>query len=954
MYRRYAHIFLCLLLCMLYGCPADASPRTVRVGFFSFRGFQETLEGGRHTGYGYQYLQRLARITGWRYEYVEAPWSECLDMLKRGEIDLLGSVQRTPEREKVFGFPKLESGISYAALYVREDNTDLSYEDFAAFDGIRVGLLKGSSRNAALADYCAERGFSIKTTVYTTEDELGHALSSGAIDAILTSNLRKPPNKRVIARFGPSPFYFVTRKSDVSLLRELNIAQEAIKSADPYYDIRLYDRFYQDSPQLDVVFSSTERAAIARTPKLRVAYIDGWEPLASFVSETAVGISADVFKAISRYTGIPCVFVKAESHLDALTLVMRREADAVCFMECDEGIASRYALNMTRPYLRIPITVLARADWNSKQPPSGIGLSRNFEERLALLQRKQHPGVRIVWATSPRDACDALLDGSIDLAYSNTYSANFSLSLPEYASLTSVSLADSAMEFSIGTSREMDPALVSAFDKIIQKMTPSEIANIVIANTARAPEPSLSRLIQAYPLRTMCLFAVLLFLTTLIFTFIIVLKNRTNKRIQDIMHHDRLTGLWNLSKLLEEGNRRLQQSAHRFALLYVDIDDFKYINDVCGYAGGDAILKRIAQKLRAFVKDDEIVAKIAADHFVLLLRYKNETLFEKRVEALDAVLSSLNSETATCHTIFSCGICLINEGDAIVEALDHAHYAKDSRLRTRRNTYIYFSDGIMARIREEKKLEENMGASLENGDFIPYFQPKVDMATGELVGAEALVRWRHPERGLIPPGVFIPLFERNGFITRIDFHIYEETCRFLRALSDAGKRVVPISCNFSRIHFLDLTFPDRLLEVARKHGVPTELIDIELTETIAMGNTSMTIRQVTRLKALGFKISIDDFGTGYSSLGLLCKLDMDMLKLDKIFLDQAQTSPCNRELIEGLLQMAKRLDITVLCEGVETEGQASFLKDIGCTLAQGYLYDRPLIREDFERKWIDA
>lgn len=948
-------LLFCLLLCILCGCAtfADAEQRTVRVGFFPFRGFQETLADGRHAGYGYQYLQRIARITGWRYEYVDASWSECLAMLERGEIDLLGSVERTPEREARFAFPKLESGISYAILYTKANDTDLPYEDFEAFDGIRVGMLKGSIHNDALKSYADAHGFGIKPTIYETQDELSDALDNGTIDAILTSSLRKPVNRRIIARFGPLPFYFATRKDDAELLKELNDAQEAIKTDDPYFDMRLYDRFYQESPELNIVFSSKERDAIARMREIRVAYIDGWEPLASFASDTPSGIAADVFKAISHYTGIRCVFVRAENHRDALSKVMRHEVDAVCFMEYDERIASRYDLNMTRPYMRIPITMLARADWNNEQAPSSIGLPRNFEERLAYIQKRQHPNIRIVWTMSPREAYDELLGGTIDLAYSNIYSANYLLSRPEYASLTSVNLVDYATEFSIGLSKALDPTLVSAIDKVIQKMNPSELTSIVVANTAKMPEPSLSRFVQAYPLRVMGIFAFLLILITLVFTFVLMLKNRTNQRIRDILHHDSLTGLWNLTKLIEEGDRKLREEPYRYALLYIDIDDFKYINDVRGYAGGDAILKRLAEELRNFIGHDEIVAKIAADHFILLLRHNGQVSFENRLKKLDGVLSSFNDENAACHTIFSCGICIINASDTIVEALDHAHYAKDSRQRAHHNTYFYFSDDIMARVREEKNLEESMGGSLANGDFIPYFQPKVDMTTGELVGAEALVRWRHPERGLIPPGVFIPLFERNAFITKIDFHIYEETCRFLRALLDGGKRVIPISCNFSRIHFLDLTFPDRLLDVARRHGVPTSLIDIELTETIAMGNTNMTIQQVTRLKELEFKISIDDFGTGYSSLGLLCKLDMDMLKLDKMFLDQAQTSPCNRELIEGLLQMAARLGITVLCEGVETQEQADFLKAIGCTLAQGYLYDRPLPREDFERKWID-
>lgn len=944
---------LCLLLYLVCSHAAAAgAERTVRVGFFAFEGFQETLEDGHRDGYGYQYLQRIAQITGWKYEYVNASWSECLGMLERGEIDLLGSVQRTPDRELRFAFPRLESGISYVILYTKADNTTLPYEDFAAFEGIRVGLLRGNSRNDALRSYSARHGFTFRSIVYDTEQQLMDALDSGEVDAVLTSNLRKPEHRRVIARFAPSPFYFAARKDDAGLLEELDRAQEAIKTSDPYYDLRLYDRYYQETAQGSVVFSSAERTALERLKEFRVAYIEGWDPLASYAADGPDGVAADVFKAIARETGLRCTFVKAGDHTGALEMVRRGEADAVCFAERDERLANRYGMIMTQPYMQIPVTMITRIDRKGGNQEA-IAIPQHFEEHFVHIQQKRYPGLRIVWAESPSAAYDALLEGKADLAYTDIYSANFFLLRPEYAPLISTGLVDYSTEFSIGVSRRVDPAVVSALDKVIAKLAPSELPSIVVSNTSRTMEPTLPRLIQAHPIQAVTVFVALLLLMLLVFTSIIVLKGRANRRIRELLYFDRLTGLWNLSKLVEEGSKRL--SRHRFALIYIDIDDFKYINDICGYVGGDEVLKALAAKLTAFVNvgAEEIVAKIAADHFVLLLRYNGQEAFDERIRALDALLSSIGYSTVSGNVVFSCGICIVNEGDTFVETLDHAHYAKDSRRRSHYNTYTYFNDGIMKNIREEKKLEEGMAGALERGDFVPYFQPKVDMLTGELVGAEALVRWIHPDRGLIPPSAFVPLFERNGFIVKIDFRVYEETCRFLRELMDSGRRVVPISCNFSRIHFLDLTFPDRLHAVVRRYGLPAYLIDIELTETIAMVNTAMTIQQVTRLRELGFRISIDDFGTGYSSLSLLCKLDMDMLKLDKVFLDQAQNSPCSRELIEGLIQMAGRLGITVLCEGVETEEQADFLKGIGCTLAQGYLYDRPLPKEGFLRNWID-
>ena len=940
---------LCLLLFGLLLCAAAAQAgRTVRVAFFPFRGFMEKLEDGSYTGYGYRYIQRIAETAGWDCQFVECSWGEGLDYLKQGRIDILGMVQKSPERETQFAFPKLQSGLSYATLSTRADSV-LAYEDFPAFNGIRVGMMRGSIRNDNFADYSRANNFSCRSILYEEEWELDAALDRGDIDAIVSNSMRRPVNRRVIARFAPAPFYFVTRLDAPDILAELDRAQEAIKTSDPYYDMRLHDRFYRERPQDVVVFSQKEQKALRELGTLRVAYLDGWEPLASWDSGQPDGIAADVFRAIARETHTGCTFVRAGSYEEALGAVAAGKADAVCLAERGQRSPVSDGLQMTMPYMRVPIAKLSRIG-NNPEHPASMALPRRFEDHLAYVQRSYFPDIRILRTASPREAIEALVEKKVDFAYTNIYTSNFLLSRPRFRGVAATSLVDYATEFSVGLSPRIDPTVVSAFNKVIGKLEAFEITNIIVANTAKSPSPTLSRVIEAHPVGAVSVFALVVGGMLCVFIAVVTMKTRTSRRIQNLLEHDQLTGLWNQHRFVAEGERRLHEGLR--ALVYIDVDSFKYINEMFGYTGGNDVLVSLAGKLRKFTGPGELVAKIAADHFVLLLRCEGPKELDARIRRLDGVLESVKCGEVGYNVLFSCGICVVRPGDTIVEVLDRAHYAKDAARRVHANTYTYFDESIVRTIRQEKLLEEAMNGALEHGDFIPYFQPKVDMFTGKLAGAEALARWRHGDR-LIPPSEFIPLFEKNGFITKVDFHIYEETCRCVRELLDRGGQVVPVSCNFSRLHFLDQTFPDRLLSVAGQYGVSPGLIEIEVTETIAMDNENTTLDQVKRIKALGFRISIDDFGTGYSSLSLLCRFDMDMLKIDKVFLQQALLSDCNRELIECLVMTAGRLGITVLCEGVETEEQAAFLRSINCRLAQGFLYDKPLPKDAFFTRWVN-
>ncbi len=418
-----------------------------------------------------------------------------------------------------------------------------------------------------------------------------------------------------------------------------------------------------------------------------------------------------------------------------------------------------------------------------------------------------------------------------------------------------------------------------------------------------------------------------------------------------ILYTDGLTGYASYKALREAAPRLLGKEPARYALVYIDMHQFKYINDTLGYSAGNEILIAISHTLDAFVGPDERFARVYADKFVLLLKSAGQEALLHRLEELSGQLSNLRGgKFAGINFVFNCGVYKLGEDDCDIDmAYDRANYAKGAVQNSFSTTFAFYDELIRDRIIGEKWLESNMQPALQNGEFIPYYQPKVNVITGSVVGAEALARWNHPERGLLLPAEFIPFFEKNGFVVHVDLAIFTAACQFMRAWMDCGKTPVPVSVNFSRRHIMDPGFSDTLKAIADQFSVPCRLLEIEITETVAMDDLDKAVAVVESLKRHGFLISIDDYGTGYSSISFLQKLPLDVLKMDKIFVDNAMQHKKARDIMRHLVTAVRDNMIHVLCEGIETPEQRDFIVAQNCIFAQGYLFAAPLERVDFER-----
>ena len=415
----------------------------------------------------------------------------------------------------------------------------------------------------------------------------------------------------------------------------------------------------------------------------------------------------------------------------------------------------------------------------------------------------------------------------------------------------------------------------------------------------------------------------------------------------NILRRDRLTGLFNREAFFDKVSETvLEHEAGYYIMAGFDIDKFKVINDQYGNEKGDEVLKYIANIFRdGFETNGGLCCRISADNFAVLypFSFRNSPTIEeirKRASHVDGLISPIT---------FSIGRYVIDDLSLTPSAMYDRAMLAAATVKGRYDAQIAsYDESMRGHLIIEQEIVNEMVSALENGQFEAWYQPQYNHSTGALIGSEALARWRHPSKGLIPPGRFIPVFEQNGFVYELDKYIWEDVCRHLRKWLDEGHAPLPVSVNISRYDIFRDDLVDFITGLTKKYSLPVELLRLEITESAFSKSASQIIAVVKRLIDFGFTVEIDDFGSGYSSLNTLKDVPAQVLKLDMKFLESSENSQRGGNIVESIVRMAKWLDMAVIAEGVETTRQADFLKTIGCNYIQGYLYAKPMPAHDYE------
>lgn len=525
--------------------------------------------------------------------------------------------------------------------------------------------------------------------------------------------------------------------------------------------------------------------------------------------------------------------------------------------------------------------------------------------------------------------------------------------------LTATSFLDFDDPLAIIGISDCDRRLMPVINKSIPCIIPEEWSGILIRFSISNPyEDSVSDLLWHYRY----LVGIVIVLICAAITVIALLHSRRTRirlarkeadMYRKISERDILTGVYNRQMFYARAKEILDENPDTlYQFIYLNIENFKLVNDLFGTEEGDRLLIHIADWIIEYAHQNKgIAGRLDSDHFILCV----PSHAEQGELVVFLLQKELKNDPIDMDVTVNCGVYEAVERTKKIQLMcDRAHLASNDSKGNVLRPVTYYSDSHRERLMQVQTILNEMRIALDKKQFQIYLQPQINMESGGLIGAEALVRWVHPERGMIAPDQFIPIFEQNGFIAKLDIYMFEEVCRLQKRWKEEGREQIPISVNLSRVNFYSRTLRDQLLRLMDQYGVDPGLVELELTESAYAVDDHDIFNRLCEFQSDGFRILMDDFGSGYSALNMLKDAPVDILKLDLRFLYKSDPYQRSWQILKSIISMAKALDIPVIAEGVETLEQVEVLSRTGCYAAQGYYYSRPIDVARFEENYVPA
>ncbi len=930
------------------------------------------VRDGEYTGVAKDYLDLLQKYTGITFKVKTGyTWDQLLQLMWEKQIDLLPMLYWSEQRTAYMHFTRPYLTVRHYVFVSKEVDTIRSMGDLG---GKSVAIPKGYAQIELLQqEHPQIRILEVNNPLEAIDAVITQRADALIENTALVSHLIKENNIQGLkpafaTELGVNQLYMAVRK-DWPVLRDIiQKGLDAISFSERYLITNKWISL--DSADREVAASINERLSLTpdeqnylQQKKVIKACVDpNWMPLEKLEKNRYTGIGADYLKIYENKIGIPIEVVSTQTWAQSVAYAKARRCDI--FMLSMDTPARQAYMNITTPYLTVPVVIATKPDVlfiSEFKEIEGkkIGIVEGYA--LADVVKMKNPNIDFTFVPNSKVGLQMVAEEKLFGFIDTISTIGYAIQHHFFGELKIG--GKFGIDWDLGVAaRNDEPLLGEIFERAV--ISVPELAKQEIFNRWMAIK--FERVFDYGLLwQIIAIFSVILLF---VFYRNLQLQKHRNEinnknvelaninvrltdqkeKIQHLADHDSLTGLpnrQNFIKQLEHAVSIAQRQQLKLAILFIDLDRFKNINDTLGHHVGDEMLKVLSRKLNSVLRGSDTLARVGGDEFIVLMQAisgdDDPAFVAEKIHAI--VKEPINILEYNLNNTASIGIALFpNDGEdpaTLIKNADSAMYfAKDEG----KDNYQYYTKDLSEQIHRRLELEHALRNAVENQELSLHFQPQLDLNSGKVLGAEALLRWNHPELGSVSPLEFIPVAEDSGLIVDIGEWVFRNACQEFLNWRESDCAVESIAINVSSVQFNQGDIAQTFNSIIEQLGVDARHIEIEITEHYLMEHTAHNKHVLDSLRKIGFRISVDDFGTGYSSMSYLKALPLDTIKIDKSFIDDIPHDQNDVQITKAILAMSHSLDYTVIAEGIEKEEQLQLLRELNCNIGQGYLFSKPL------------
>ncbi|MCR5536336.1 MAG: EAL domain-containing protein [Succinivibrio sp.] len=958
-----------LLLYTSYTATADVSDlsynfnysdrKTIYAGFIPIPGEVYAERNGDITGVISDYMQMVSNYANYRISFTPCSPERCLKMLNNNDIDLLLNVVKSQSNKDVVFSSRPVSRFSvrvskYEKPFKKDNNEPLWY----------LGYKDTAVQREAIVKALSERGFVYNQTYslipYYKDEQLLTDYSKHKIDGIIVSNkldLKELPFPTTI---GTLDTFYGVRHGNEQLLHELENAEIQLLNDNPHYIESLRQNRFERAP---LVLSEAEREYLRSNPIISVVASPSERPFSYEVDRTQLGIIRDIMKYLADELGVEFEYQHIDSYGEGLREVAKGNINLMADFFADFNWARINDVNISFPYAEVHYVGVKRANEELPEFPTIAALNNTYQS-MQLKKNKDFKG-DFAYYSSIDECLQAVVDGEADVTYLKEPVAIEFLTHKGYETLRSTGEIAYSLPLAIALASNNDPMLMSLLNKAIVHADRKEIESIFETRHFSKNQVNSSIFKRMFlenkqlgKLLTLigCSFVLLLMLLYFIRRAMLV------KKKWKLMYTDHETQLYNLNwfnryapKTIEK--LKVSRKSSRLFIMAVAVKQLTLMRENYTQRILNHGLHDLLQKIR---KENpwilETAVASAYSHFFFLCSLPKDKSYEEVVSNLTQTNSQVKFGNQFVHLDYVTGICPIPSEEKYVlrAVMDNAVAALNDANEHNQSLEV-FNDDRKEVLLKQLKMMDTMNSALEKGEFEIWMQPVYNLKTHQTIGAEALVRWDSPELGFVMPADFIQLFESNSSVYNLDYYVLNAVCAFLRKRLDAGLPILPVSVNQSGTHLKEKAYLRRMKLIADNYNLPDNSVQIEIVENNALPppNDEQAItdaKQIFKgLQDLKFNLAVSDLWSGYASMIMMQNSKIRTLKLNRVILHEAEKSARSEQVLRNLINFGHSLGMQVVCQGVEQKSQEELLLKLGCDLAQGFYYAKPMLLSDFER-----